>query len=82
MEWTQVGIKVDGFLGLLNALPPEAFHYAGKDVKLGTPNKPIFWIQRKSDGQCTVFYADLSVKEDVPKEEAPKDPEPEGKTKP
>ena len=62
-------------------MPPDAWHYAGKDVKLGTPNKPIFWVQRKSDGQGWVLYADLNIKE-VSKEEAPKVPVAEGGPKP
>lgn len=60
---TDVTGNVAGFLGFLYAAPPEALHYAGKDVKLGTPNRPILWVERKRDGRCMVIYADLSVKE-------------------
>ena len=71
-----------GFRRFMNALPPDALHYAGKDVKLGTPNRPILWIeQQKKGGRCVVIYADLSVKE-VSAEEAPKVPESEGGPKP
>ena len=63
------------------AAPPDALHYAGKDVKLGTPNRPILWIERKRDGRCMVIYADLSVK-DVPAEEAPTVPQSEGSPTP
>ena len=67
---TDVSMNLSAFLAFLNAAPPDALHYAGKDVKLGTPDRPILWIERKRAGRCMVFYADLSVK-DVPAEEAP-----------
>jgi len=67
--------------GVLMALPPEAWHYAGKDVKLGAPNRPILWAERKRDGQCMVIYADLTVKE-VSAEETPKLPESDEGLKP
>ena len=54
------------------------WHYAGKDVKLGTPNRPIFWCKLGKNYQ--VIYADLSVKE-VPAEQAPKMPASEGSPK-
>ena len=38
-------------------------HYAGKDVKLGTPNRPIFWYKPTGAKKYRVIYADLSVKE-------------------
>lgn len=78
---TDVAMNVAAFLAFVNAGPKDTYHYAGKDVKLGTPNRPILWIERKKDGRCMVFYADLSVKE-VPAEEAPKLPESEGGSKP
>ena len=43
--------------------PENDSHYAGKDVRLGTPDRPILWVERKRDGRCMVVYADLSVKE-------------------
>jgi len=52
--------------GLLFALmlPPEAdAHYAGKDVSLGTADKPIFWYRPKDAKKYRVIYADLSVRE-------------------
>ena len=68
-------MNVAGFLGFINAVPADAVHYAGKGVKLGTPNRPILWISRKKKGgRCIVIYADLIVKE-VPAEEALKLPE-------
>ena len=38
-------------------------HYAGKDVKLGTPDRPIFWYKPTGADTYRVIYADLSVKE-------------------
>ena len=47
------------------------YHYAGKDVKLNTPNRPIFWYKPSGAKKYRVIYADLSIKEvaaaDVPK---------------
>jgi outer membrane lipoprotein-sorting protein len=67
----ELSSKLGGAFGVLYSLRPENdWHYAGKDVKLGTPNRPIFWYKPKKDGDYVVLYADLSVKEvaakDVP----------------
>jgi outer membrane lipoprotein-sorting protein len=68
-------MNVAGFLGFINATPPDALHYAGKGVKLGTPNRPILWLApSRLGGRYLVIYADLSVKE-VPADEAPKLPD-------
>jgi len=84
-ELRQVGMdmamKVAALSAFLAAGPPDAYHYAGKDVKLGTPNRPILWLTGKEHGRCVVFYADLSVKE-VPADEAPKLPESDDSSKP
>jgi len=70
-----VGMNIAGFLGFINAASPDALHYTGKDVQLGTPNRPILWLAPpKPRGRCIVIYADLSVKE-LSAEEAPKLPE-------
>jgi len=69
-----------GGLGVLYALPPDAWHYTGRDVKLGTPNRPIFWFKNKKGTRCQVLYADLSIKE-VPADQAPKLPQSEGSPK-
>lgn len=55
------------------------WHYAGKDVKLGTPDRPIFWCKFRKNYQ--VIYADLSIKEVSP-QDVPKVPESEGSAKP
>ena len=68
---TEIAMKLGGAFGVLSVLPPDAFHYTGKGVKLNTPNRPILWIKQTKGGQCMVIYADLSIKE-VPAEEAPK----------
>jgi prepilin-type processing-associated H-X9-DG protein len=43
-------------------LPPSAdAHYAGKGVKLGAADTPIFWYRPKDGKKYRVIYADLSV---------------------
>lgn len=50
----------------LRALAPEHVpRYAGKGVKLDTPNRPIFWYKAPEGNRFWVIYADLSTKEDV-----------------
>jgi hypothetical protein len=41
-------------------------HYVGGGVKLGTPNRPIFWYKPTGADKYRVIYADLSVKEMTP----------------
>jgi outer membrane lipoprotein-sorting protein len=81
---TDVAMKLGGALGVVLSLSPgeNDWHYAGKDVKLNTPNRPIFWFKphRKST-TYQVLYADLSVKK-VPAEEAPKVPQSEDGPRP
>jgi hypothetical protein len=43
--------------------PENDAHYAGKGVKLGTPDRPIFWYKPTGSEKYRVIYADLSVKE-------------------
>jgi hypothetical protein len=48
---------------ILQRLSPEHdWRYSGEDVKLNTPNRPIFWWKPKKNGAYEVIYADLSVK--------------------
>lgn len=66
--------KLGGAFGFLFALSPETndWHYAGKDVKLNTPDRPIFWYRKAKDAKVyDVLYADLSVKE-LPADQLPK----------
>lgn len=76
---TDLSTKVAALSAFLAAGPPDAYHYAGKDVKLGTPNRPILWLTGKERGRCMIFYADLTVK-DVPADEAPNLPDAENAT--
>ncbi len=78
---SDIAMKLGGVYGFLFALPPDAWHYAGKDIKLNAPNRPIFWYKLKTDAKCTVIYADLSIKE-VPANEAPKVPKSKESSKP
>lgn len=47
------------------------FHYAGKGIKLGTPNTPIAWYKPHYEKNYHVIYADLTVRE-VTAAEVPK----------
>jgi hypothetical protein len=43
-------------------LPPESnAHYAGRDVKLDAPDRPIFWYRPAGAEEYRVIRADLSV---------------------
>ena len=50
------------------------WHYAGKGVKLGDAQTPIFWYLPKDSKQGRVIYGDLSAR-DVPLDQLPPDPE-------
>ncbi len=55
--------------GFVRSLAPENdYHYAGRDVKLGTPDRPIFWYKPTGADKHRVIYADLSVKDMTPEE--------------
>ncbi len=78
---TDVTLKLDRAFGVLNALPPDAWHYAGKGVKLGTPNRPILWAKERNGNGCQVVCADLSVKV-VSLQDVPNVPQSEGTPQP
>lgn len=61
----QLAMTLGGAFGLILALPPEDVHYAGKDVKLNTPDTPIFWcpVTGKDKSRYQVIYADLTIRE-------------------
>jgi outer membrane lipoprotein-sorting protein len=67
----ELSTKLGGAFGFLFSLPPDAVHYAGKDVKLNTPDRPIFWCaapaqksrQERESLEIQVIYADLSIRE-------------------
>jgi outer membrane lipoprotein-sorting protein len=45
-------------------LPPSAdAHYAGKGVKRGEPDRPIFWYKPEGSKRYRVIYADLAMKD-------------------
>ena len=53
-------------------LPAESdWHYAGKDVKFGDADTPIFWYRPKGSETYRVIYGDMSIK-DVAAENLPK----------
>ena len=54
------------FYGMLT--PENDSHYVGGGVKLGTPDRPIFWYKPTGADKYRVIYADLSVKEAAPAE--------------
>jgi outer membrane lipoprotein-sorting protein len=59
-----VVMKCGRGLGFVHGLKPENdSHYAGKDVKLGTRDRPIFWYKPTGADKYRVIYANLSVKE-------------------
>ena len=52
-------------------LPADSnWHYAGKDVKFGQADKPIFWYKPEGSEIYRVIYGDLRV-EDVAPENLP-----------
>jgi outer membrane lipoprotein-sorting protein len=50
----------------VNLRPENDPHYVGDRVKLGTPDRPIFWYKPTGAEKYRVIYADLSVKELAP----------------
>jgi hypothetical protein len=63
-EFIKVQIPLQRGLLFAFALPPEAdAHYAGKGVKLGEADKPIFWYRPKDSKKYRVIYADLTVRD-------------------
>ena len=55
-------VKLQRGLIFISLLPKEAdVHYAGKNVRLGMADRPIFWYRPKDAKTYRVIYADLSV---------------------
>jgi hypothetical protein len=76
----EIATRLPAAMASLHAIKRHGdWHYAGKDIKLGTPNRPIFWC--KMGKKYQVIYADLSVKEVSP-QDAPKVPQSEGSPQP
>jgi outer membrane lipoprotein-sorting protein len=77
---TMLMTKLPPALASLSAIRRHGeWHYAGKDVKLGTPDRPIFWCKMRD--QYHVIYADASIKQ-VPLANVPKVPQTEGSPQP
>jgi hypothetical protein len=55
--------KDKAFAFLSNLSPKSDWHYVGRDVKLYTPGKPIFWHKPMGTVNYRVVCADLKVKE-------------------
>jgi outer membrane lipoprotein-sorting protein len=49
------------FFGMLK--PENDSHYVGASVKLGTPDRPVFWYKPTDAANYRIIYADLTVKE-------------------
>jgi hypothetical protein len=59
--------------GFMKHLSPKAdAHYAGRGVKLGAADKPIFWYRPTDTKKYRVIYGDLSVRDS---DTAPKAPD-------
>ena len=64
--------KMAGGLAFRMTLPPESdWHYDGKDVRLDTPDRAIFWYKPVESETYRVIYADLTIK-DVAPDDVPK----------
>lgn len=59
---------LQGVMFYMTLKPENDAHYVGKDVKLGTPDRAIFWYKPTGSEKYRVIYADLSVKELTPEE--------------
>jgi len=70
-EQTELGLKLQNYLLFIRFFKGEGeWHYAGKDVKLGDAETPIFWYQPKDSETYRVIYGDLHV-EDVASDNLP-----------
>jgi hypothetical protein len=68
----QLGTKLArGYMFLLVLARGDGYTYAGKGVKLGDADKPIFWYRPQGSTTCRVIYGDLSAR-DVAPEDLPK----------
>ncbi len=59
---------MQGILFYMALKPENDAHYAGAGVKLGTPNRPIFWYKPTGANRFHVIYADLHVQKMSPDE--------------
>jgi outer membrane lipoprotein-sorting protein len=49
-------------------LEPQYWHYAGKGVKRGVPDTPVFWYKPEGSETFRVVYADLGVRDVAPED--------------
>jgi outer membrane lipoprotein-sorting protein len=71
-EQNELGMKLAKHLLFIRFFKGEGeWHYAGKGVKLGDADVPIFWYRPEGAENYRVIYGDLSVK-DVAPENLPK----------
>jgi hypothetical protein len=63
-EFTEAQVQIQRGISFANHLPPSAgAHYAGKGVRLGAADTPVFWYRPAGTGKYHVIYADLSVRD-------------------
>jgi outer membrane lipoprotein-sorting protein len=60
-ECQELNTKIARGFGFTWKFPDDKQHYAGKSVKLGTPNTVLFWYQPEGKDTYRVIYADLST---------------------
>ena len=65
-EHTQKYMK--GVLFYMTLKPENDSHYTGKGVKLGTPDRSIFWYKPAGADKYRVIDADLNIQEMAPEE--------------
>ena len=63
-ECSELELKLQPGVAFAASLPPEAdAHYAGKGVRRGKADTPIFWYRPKDAKKYRVIYADRTVRE-------------------
>ncbi len=69
---TELGMKLSRHLLFIRFFKGEGeWHYAGKGVKFGDADTPVFWYQPKDSETYRVIYGDLHVEDSQP-EDLPK----------
>jgi outer membrane lipoprotein-sorting protein len=71
-EKVQIGLETGHMLNrrlmFILFMEPENWHYAGKDVKRGDMDTPVFWYKPKGSETYRVVYADLEVRDVAPED--------------
>ncbi len=66
-EQTELGLKLQQHLLFIRFFKGEGkWHYAGKGVKFGDAEKPIFWYKSEGSETYRVIYGDLHVEDSAP----------------